>query len=366
MPTIVIAAGGTAGHVVPALAVADALRARGARGRVHRRRARRGGARAGRRLPAPSRCACRGIDRQQPAAGRPRRAARGAGDAGGRGGCCGAIGADAVLGGGGYVAGPVGLAARTLRLPLVLTEADSHLGVAEPAARAVRARGSSWPSRSRARRRLEVARDRAAGPGGHRRGRPARPRARASGSPPDEPCVLVFGGSLGARRLNEAALEAFGAGAPVRGAARLRAARLRRPAQAARRARLAAALPALPLTSSRSRTPWPPPTWRWPAPAARCSSSPPPACRRSSCPTRTPPADHQTANARYMEEAGAAVVVPDERARRPAAGARGRPPCSERRSGLAAMAKAARAVARPDAAERIADELLGLVANDKH
>ena len=30
MPTIVIAAGGTAGHVVPALAVADALRARGA------------------------------------------------------------------------------------------------------------------------------------------------------------------------------------------------------------------------------------------------------------------------------------------------------------------------------------------------
>ena len=37
--------------------------------------------------------------------------------------------ADAVLGGGGYVAGPVGVAARLLRLPLVLTEADSHLGV---------------------------------------------------------------------------------------------------------------------------------------------------------------------------------------------------------------------------------------------
>jgi UDP-N-acetylglucosamine:LPS N-acetylglucosamine transferase len=30
MPKVVIAAGGTAGHVVPALAVADALRARGA------------------------------------------------------------------------------------------------------------------------------------------------------------------------------------------------------------------------------------------------------------------------------------------------------------------------------------------------
>ncbi len=41
-----------------------------------------------------------------------------------------ATGADVVLGGGGYVAGPVGLAARSLRLPLALTEADSHLGVA--------------------------------------------------------------------------------------------------------------------------------------------------------------------------------------------------------------------------------------------
>ena len=36
---------------------------------------------------------------------------------------------DAVMGGGGYVAGPVGLAAVTLRIPLVLTEADSHLGL---------------------------------------------------------------------------------------------------------------------------------------------------------------------------------------------------------------------------------------------
>jgi UDP-N-acetylglucosamine--N-acetylmuramyl-(pentapeptide) pyrophosphoryl-undecaprenol N-acetylglucosamine transferase len=38
--------------------------------------------------------------------------------------------ADVVLGGGGYVAGPAGLAALSLRLPLVLTEADSHLGLA--------------------------------------------------------------------------------------------------------------------------------------------------------------------------------------------------------------------------------------------
>ena len=34
-----------------------------------------------------------------------------------------------MLGGGGYVAGPVGLAAVPRRIPLVLTEADSHLGL---------------------------------------------------------------------------------------------------------------------------------------------------------------------------------------------------------------------------------------------
>ena len=122
-----IAAGGTAGHVVPALAVADALRSRGARVEFI------GGERAEAELvPAagypfhPLRVS--GLDRQNPlkaaravllaarAGGRARRLLR-------------RIGADAVLGGGGYVAGPVGLAARTLGLPLVLTEADSHLGV---------------------------------------------------------------------------------------------------------------------------------------------------------------------------------------------------------------------------------------------
>ena len=41
----------------------------------------------------------------------------------------GELRADAVLGGGGYVAGPVGVAALTRRIPLVLSEADSHLGL---------------------------------------------------------------------------------------------------------------------------------------------------------------------------------------------------------------------------------------------
>jgi UDP-N-acetylglucosamine--N-acetylmuramyl-(pentapeptide) pyrophosphoryl-undecaprenol N-acetylglucosamine transferase len=38
--------------------------------------------------------------------------------------------ADVVMGGGGFVAGPAGLAAVFGRVPLVLTEADSHLGLA--------------------------------------------------------------------------------------------------------------------------------------------------------------------------------------------------------------------------------------------
>jgi UDP-N-acetylglucosamine--N-acetylmuramyl-(pentapeptide) pyrophosphoryl-undecaprenol N-acetylglucosamine transferase len=37
---------------------------------------------------------------------------------------------DVVLGGGGYVAGPMVLAAWTRRIPAALTEADSHLGLA--------------------------------------------------------------------------------------------------------------------------------------------------------------------------------------------------------------------------------------------
>ena len=68
-------------------------------------------------------------------------------------------------------------------------------------------------------------------------------------------------------------------------------------------------------------------------------------------------ADHQTANARHMERAGAAVVVPDAELDGPRlareVGALLRAPEQMR-----AMAKAARSVAKPGAAERIAAEVL--------
>src|SRR4051812_49779939 len=124
--TIAIAAGGTAGHVVPALAVADALRAEGAEVAFV------GGERAEKALVPQSGYELhplgdlRGLDRRNPL-----RAARAA---------LRAVGAvvrslrllrrerpAAVLGAGGYIAGPVGLAAVVRRVPLVLAEADSHL-----------------------------------------------------------------------------------------------------------------------------------------------------------------------------------------------------------------------------------------------
>src|SRR5581483_3695137 len=92
-----------------------------------------------------------------------------------------------------------------LRIPLVLTEADSHLGLANrllaPFAHRV---CLAFPIAGREGARYLVT------------GRPVPPpctdrqAARAGlGIGADETCVLVFGGSLGARRINEAAVEAF-------------------------------------------------------------------------------------------------------------------------------------------------------------
>src|SRR5437016_2691580 len=124
-----IAAGGTVGHVAPSLAVAEALRGRGVEvtfaGSPDRVEARlvpeRGYAfdafrvaglprRPGLRLlgalalalAAPATC-LRILARRRP---------------------------DVVLGGGGYVAGPMVLAAWLRRIPAALTEADAHVGLA--------------------------------------------------------------------------------------------------------------------------------------------------------------------------------------------------------------------------------------------
>jgi UDP-N-acetylglucosamine--N-acetylmuramyl-(pentapeptide) pyrophosphoryl-undecaprenol N-acetylglucosamine transferase len=355
VPTIVIAAGGTAGHVVPALAVADALSERGADVEFI------GGERAEAELVPVAgypfhALKVQGMDRSNPL--RAARAVLLAARATARArGLLKRIGADAVLGGGGYVAGPVGLAAKTLGLPLVLTEADSHLGVSNRmlapfAARVCLAfpiegrRGAKWLVTGRP------------VPRGTEGGDQAAARARL-GVPPDEPCLLVFGGSLGARRLNDAALEAFGTAAPC---SVLHAAGRRD--YEALRTRLAE------LGS--------PPHYRlfpYVEPFADALAAADLAAARAGgsvfelaaaglpsilVPYPHATGNHQAANARFMERAGAAVVIPDAeldgpRLAREVGGLLAAP------QRMAEMSNAAAAVAKPDAAKRVAEELLRLV-----
>jgi UDP-N-acetylglucosamine--N-acetylmuramyl-(pentapeptide) pyrophosphoryl-undecaprenol N-acetylglucosamine transferase len=68
-------------------------------------------------------------------------------------------------------------------------------------------------------------------------------------------------------------------------------------------------------------------------------------------------ADEQSANARFLADAGAAVMVP-QAALTPAALAERIAACT--RESLLAMARAARKVARPDAADRVADACIAL------
>jgi UDP-N-acetylglucosamine--N-acetylmuramyl-(pentapeptide) pyrophosphoryl-undecaprenol N-acetylglucosamine transferase len=363
---IVIAAGGTAGHVVPALAVAQALQAEGVSVTFI------GAGRAEAQLvPAAGfaleNLAVEGLDRR-----RPWRALRALGLAARAVPRARALLAElspaAVMGGGGYAAAPVLVAALTLRVPYVLTEADSRLGLTNrllapfasrvclsfpPAhARPARARLFSRRRRRRAEPRYRVT------------GRPMAPAAadRASarahfGVAPDETLVLVFGGSLGARSINHAAREAFrdaslrvlhisgardyeelaeqvppsGSGyelrellEPVEFDQALAAADLAVARAGGSVFELAAAgIPSV-------LVPYPHAT-----------------------------ADHQSGNARWMANGGAAIVIPDSELDGPRL-AREVGALLSSESRLESMTAAARKLARVDAADRIADEVLRL------
>jgi UDP-N-acetylglucosamine--N-acetylmuramyl-(pentapeptide) pyrophosphoryl-undecaprenol N-acetylglucosamine transferase len=115
--------------------------------------------------------------------------------------------AEVVLGGGGYVAGPAGLAALSLRLPLVLTEADSHLGLANRLlARRARRVCLAFPIAGLdSGRYLVTGRPVPAEVLGADR-RAARERF---GIEAAQRCLLVVGGSQGAHSVNECAAAAF-------------------------------------------------------------------------------------------------------------------------------------------------------------
>ncbi|HEX8647755.1 MAG TPA: UDP-N-acetylglucosamine--N-acetylmuramyl-(pentapeptide) pyrophosphoryl-undecaprenol N-acetylglucosamine transferase [Thermoleophilaceae bacterium] len=343
---------------MPALAIADALRDSGAHVEFV------GGERAEAELVPQAgypfhRLAVAGLDRRNPL-----KAARAAGLAGlavGRARrLLRRIGADAVIGGGGYVAGPVGLAAVTLRIPLVLTEADSHLGISNRLlARHARRVFLAFPLEGREGEPYEVVGRPV--PTGTGSADPAAARRRFGLAEDGPPCLLVFGGSIGARSLNEAAIEAFGAEAPVQ----VLHASGRRD-HAGLRERLDA------LGS--------PPHYRlfeYVTPFADALAAADLAAARSGgsvfelaaagvpsilVPYPHAAADHQAGNARYMAEAGAAVVVPDAeidapRLRREVEALLADP------GRLRAMSASAQAVAKPDAAARIASATLEAAAN---
>jgi UDP-N-acetylglucosamine--N-acetylmuramyl-(pentapeptide) pyrophosphoryl-undecaprenol N-acetylglucosamine transferase len=344
---IVIAAGGTAGHVVPALAVAAALRAEGAEvefigaGRAEATLV----PAAGYRLHTiaveglsrtNSLKALRALLRAAFALPRARRLLK-------------RLAPDAVMGGGGYVAGPVALAAITLRIPLVLTEADSHLGLTNrlmaPFARRV---CLSFPLAGR-----DGARYRVTGRPIPSSGRDERTARERLGIGAGETCVLVFGGSLGARSINRAAAEAFAGGefrvlhiAGERDYPELLARGLR-PGYELREylqePDFADALAAADLAVARAG-----------GSVFEIAAHGVPAVL---VPYPHAAGDHQSANARWMADAGAAVVISDGELTAARLAGQVEELLADSET-LARMAAASRSLARPDAAGEVARELL--------
>jgi UDP-N-acetylglucosamine--N-acetylmuramyl-(pentapeptide) pyrophosphoryl-undecaprenol N-acetylglucosamine transferase len=337
--------------VVPALAVADALRAEGAE--VEFVGADRAEARLvpGAGYPLHT-LTLRGLDRSNPlralyalalaalAIPRARALLR-------------RLAPDAVMGAGGYVAGPVALAALSMRIPLVLTEADSHLGLTNrllaPFARRV---CLAFPLAGREGSRYRVT------------GRPIPPpsddRARARerfAIEPQETCVLVFGGSLGARSINLAAVEGLADAAfhvlHVCGA-RDHPQLLARITRAGYDLReyldldaFADALGAADLVVARSG-----------GSVFEIAAHGLPAIL---VPYPHASADHQSANARWMAQAGAALTIPDAELNAGRLRAEVDALLSDH-DRLAAMARAAAELARPQAAQDVAQELLEAAA----
>jgi UDP-N-acetylglucosamine--N-acetylmuramyl-(pentapeptide) pyrophosphoryl-undecaprenol N-acetylglucosamine transferase len=342
-PRIVIGAGGTAGHVVPALAVADALRAKGARVSFI------GGERAELELiPAAGyelhRLRVKPLPRDRPL-GAARALAIDAAAVLAAVRLLRSLNPDAAVGAGGYVAAPLGLAARMRRVPLVLMEADSHLGLTNrllaPLARRV---CLAFPIKGRTSSHYLVT------------GRPVPAPATDSeaararfGIAPGETCVLVFGGSQGARSINRAAVDAF-AGARFRvlhAAGERGMADLHSPgAHYDLRAYIdhfGEALLAADLVVARAG-----------GSIFEIAAHGRPAVL---IPYPYATADHQTANARYMEQAGAAIVIPDSELT-PARLAQEVGRLLADRTRLQAMARASATLARPDAAAAVAREVL--------
>jgi UDP-N-acetylglucosamine--N-acetylmuramyl-(pentapeptide) pyrophosphoryl-undecaprenol N-acetylglucosamine transferase len=256
---------------------------------------------------------------------------------------------DVVLGGGGYVAGPMVFAAWRRRIPAALTEADARLGLANTiAARFARRIFLSYPPQRALRPKERVT------------GRPLPPRslpvprgeARRSLELPEDGIVLgVFGALAGARSLNELALSAWAESGPpvlhltgqrdfVRLAGRdRRADYLLLPSVE----RFGAALSAVDLAVSRAGGT----VWELAAAGVPAILVPYPHAT----------GNHQTLNARHFESAGGAVLVPESRLEEVPGLVDELLAAPDR---LRQMREAMLGLARPGAAAEIAEELVAL------
>ncbi|MGH2920705.1 MAG: UDP-N-acetylglucosamine--N-acetylmuramyl-(pentapeptide) pyrophosphoryl-undecaprenol N-acetylglucosamine transferase, partial [Gaiellaceae bacterium] len=256
-----------------------------------------------------------------------------------------------VLGAGGYVAGPMVYAASRLGIPAALMEADAHVGLANRLAAPFAERVFlSFPVEGKGRPKYKVT------------GRPipARsqpvPRAEARGRfglPPQAPVLVVFGGSQGARSLNELAVESFGQSGPAllhlcgeRDFGSLRD-RVRRDDYVLMPFTddFGAAIGAADLVLARAGGS----VWELAAAGRPAILVPYPFAT----------ADHQAKNAAFFEQAGGAIVMPESELGRVPDLARSLLGDPDR---LTEMSEAMQRVARPNAADEIAEELIVLAS----
>jgi len=258
---------------------------------------------------------------------------------------------DIVYGGGGYVAGPMVLAAATMRIPAAISEADAHLGLANrlalPFARRV---FLAYPLEGHSGPRYRVV------------GRPIPARARAIPQaeareifelPPEGPVLLVAGALAGARSLNELVIEAFGEVGPsilhISGQRDYRSLRGRVARDDYRLIpstdRIGAAYSAADLVLARAGSS----VWEIAAAGKPAVLVPYPFAT----------SDHQAKNAEYFVHAGGAIMVRELDLDDVPDAVRSLLDDAPR---LARMAEAMRHAARPDAADEIAEGLIALAA----
>jgi UDP-N-acetylglucosamine--N-acetylmuramyl-(pentapeptide) pyrophosphoryl-undecaprenol N-acetylglucosamine transferase len=261
---------------------------------------------------------------------------------------------DVVFGGGGYVAGPMVLAAWLKRIPAALSEADAHLGLAnrlaEPFARRV---FLAFPIEGHAKSKYRVT----GRPVPARSHPPEQAQARKHfGLPPQGPVLLVAGGSQGARALNELVVERFAESGPAilhlageRDYPAL-AQRVKRPdyVMLGFTNEFGTALAVCDLALARAGGS----VWELAAAGKPALLVPYPYAT----------ADHQTKNANYFVEGGGALALPESELERVPATLLDLLNDPAR---LEKMSAAMLRLARPNAAEEIADELIELAGKRK-